>query len=244
MQPEDGVAGLNLVGEELRHANGVELLLFCTNKSQLRWSWHLMKIPPECRPLEVFSVCQTGRSPHGTRAHWRYYISHLAWEFILTHRLSWKYGWTEGHLKILAQPAATMTQPQKSRRKWVNGLLPMTIITFLLVLVLIQFANMYSLNLSVHIQFPWVQTEMPLYHGRIIRTAHNSVRCGGLSISMKAAQPKKFDFLSWNYRDFPCEISAGPLPFEPANWRFSPLLPTMGIIMIQLWGSSRLSKRY
>lgn len=58
---------------------------------------------------------------------------------------------TEGHLKILAQPAAAMTQPQKSRRKWMNGLLPMTIITFLSVLVLVQFANMYSLNLSLHI---------------------------------------------------------------------------------------------
>ena len=62
---------------------GVELLLLCVERSQLRWSRHLMSMPPGRQPREVFLACPTGRRPRGRpRTRWRDYISSLAWELL------------------------------------------------------------------------------------------------------------------------------------------------------------------
>ncbi|KAI3362006.1 hypothetical protein L3Q82_012348 [Scortum barcoo] len=60
---------------------GVEPLLLCIEKSQLRWLGHLFRMPPGRLPREVFQACPTGRRPRGRpRTRWRDYVSQLAWE--------------------------------------------------------------------------------------------------------------------------------------------------------------------
>ena len=60
---------------------GVEPLLLCVEKSQLRWFGHLMRMPPGRLPREVFLARPTGRRPRGRpRTRWRDYISSLTWE--------------------------------------------------------------------------------------------------------------------------------------------------------------------
>lgn len=45
------------------------------------WIGHVVKMPPECLPVEVFLACPTGTSLSGTpRTLCRDYTSHLAWE--------------------------------------------------------------------------------------------------------------------------------------------------------------------
>jgi len=66
---------------DIRRDFGVEPLLLRVERSQLRWFGHLIKMPPERRPLEVFRAHPTWRRPRGRpRTHWRDYISRLAWE--------------------------------------------------------------------------------------------------------------------------------------------------------------------
>ena len=57
---------------------GVELLLLCMERSQLRWFGHLMRMPPGRLPREVFLACPTGTRGR-PRTRWRDYISSLAW---------------------------------------------------------------------------------------------------------------------------------------------------------------------
>uniref|UniRef100_A0A8C6MBU3 Reverse transcriptase domain-containing protein n=1 Tax=Nothobranchius furzeri TaxID=105023 RepID=A0A8C6MBU3_NOTFU len=60
---------------------GVDLLLLHIERSQLRWLGHLVRMPPECLPGEVFQARPTGRRPKGRpRTQWRDYVSHLARE--------------------------------------------------------------------------------------------------------------------------------------------------------------------
>lgn len=60
---------------------GVEPLLLCVGRGQLRWFRHLIRKPPGSLPFEVFQAHPTGRRPYGRpKTGWRDYISHLAWE--------------------------------------------------------------------------------------------------------------------------------------------------------------------
>ncbi|CAM4556599.1 unnamed protein product [Leuciscus chuanchicus] len=63
--------------EELR----VEPLLLHIERGQLRWLWHLFRMPPGRLPGKVFRARPTGRRPRGRpRTRWRDYVSRLAWE--------------------------------------------------------------------------------------------------------------------------------------------------------------------
>jgi len=66
---------------DIRRELGVEPLLLCIERSQLRWFGHLIRMPPGRLPLEVFQTRPTGRRPRGRpRTRWRDYISRLACE--------------------------------------------------------------------------------------------------------------------------------------------------------------------
>ncbi len=59
----------------------VELLLLCSERSQLRWFRNLVRMPPGCLPMKAFQACPAGRRPWGRpMSGWRAYISALAWE--------------------------------------------------------------------------------------------------------------------------------------------------------------------
>ena len=65
----------------IREELGVEPLLLCVERSQLRWFGHLVRMPPGRLPREVFQARPAGRRPRGRpRTRWRDYISNLAWE--------------------------------------------------------------------------------------------------------------------------------------------------------------------
>ncbi|KAJ8005185.1 hypothetical protein DPEC_G00144010 [Dallia pectoralis] len=65
----------------IREELGVEPLLLCIERSQLRWFGHLVRMPPGRLPREVFQARPAGRRPRGRpRTRWRDYISTLAWE--------------------------------------------------------------------------------------------------------------------------------------------------------------------
>ncbi|KAK0155927.1 hypothetical protein N1851_001531 [Merluccius polli] len=71
------VAGLSLRDRVrssiIREELGVDPLLLCVERSQMRWLGHLVRMPPW--------ACPTGRRPRGRpRTHWRDYVSRLAWE--------------------------------------------------------------------------------------------------------------------------------------------------------------------
>ncbi|TWW74408.1 hypothetical protein D4764_14G0004110 [Takifugu flavidus] len=79
------VAGLSLRdrvrSSVIREELGVEPLLLCVERSQMRWLGHLVRIPPGCLPGEVLRACPFGRRPPGRpRTRWRDYVSRLAWE--------------------------------------------------------------------------------------------------------------------------------------------------------------------
>ncbi|KAJ8007663.1 hypothetical protein DPEC_G00096500 [Dallia pectoralis] len=79
------VAGLSLRdrvrSSVIREELGVEPLLLCIERSQLRWFGHLVRMPPGRLPREVFQARPAGRRPRGRpRTRWRDYISTLAWE--------------------------------------------------------------------------------------------------------------------------------------------------------------------
>ena len=86
------VAGLSLrdrvrslvIWEEL----GVDPLLLCVERSQMKWLGHLIRMPPGRLPGEVFRARPTGRRPRGRpRTRWRDYVSRLAWECL---RIPWE----------------------------------------------------------------------------------------------------------------------------------------------------------
>ncbi|XP_036950584.1 uncharacterized protein LOC119017743 [Acanthopagrus latus] len=55
-----------------REGLGVELLLLCVERSQLRWFSHLTRMPPGRLPREMFLARPTGRRPRGRpRTRWR-----------------------------------------------------------------------------------------------------------------------------------------------------------------------------
>ena len=79
------VAGVSLKdrvrSSAIQEGLGVEPLLLCVERSQLRWFGHLMRMPPGRLPREVFLARPTGRRPRGRpRTRWMDYISSLAWE--------------------------------------------------------------------------------------------------------------------------------------------------------------------
>ena len=58
---------------------GVEPLILCVERSQLRWFGHLVRMPPGRIPREVFQTQPAGRRSRGRpRTRWRDYISTLA----------------------------------------------------------------------------------------------------------------------------------------------------------------------
>ncbi|KAK0143304.1 hypothetical protein N1851_018556 [Merluccius polli] len=65
----------------IREELGLEPLLLCLERSQLRWFGHLVRMPTGRLPWEVFQARPVGRRPRGRpRTRWRDYISTLAWE--------------------------------------------------------------------------------------------------------------------------------------------------------------------
>ncbi len=65
----------------IREGLGVELLLLCTERSQLRSFEHLERMPPDRVLREVFRAHPAERRPCGRpRSKWRGYISALAWK--------------------------------------------------------------------------------------------------------------------------------------------------------------------
>ncbi|KAJ7993845.1 hypothetical protein DPEC_G00258930 [Dallia pectoralis] len=63
------VAGLSLRdrvrSSVIREELGVEPLLLCVERSQLRWFGHLVRMPPGRLPREVFQARPAGRRPRG-----------------------------------------------------------------------------------------------------------------------------------------------------------------------------------
>ncbi|TWW59948.1 hypothetical protein D4764_05G0000380 [Takifugu flavidus] len=75
----------------IREELGVEPLLLRVERSQMRWLGHLVRMPPERLPGEVFRACPSGRRPPGRpRTRWRDYVSRLAWERLGIPQMSWK----------------------------------------------------------------------------------------------------------------------------------------------------------
>ena len=77
------VAGLTLrdtvTSSAPREELGVELLLLCAERSQMRW--YLVRMPSGLLRGEVFRARPIGRRPPGRpRTCWRDYVSRLAWE--------------------------------------------------------------------------------------------------------------------------------------------------------------------
>ena len=59
----------------IREGLGVEPLLLCVERNQLRWFGHLVRMPPGRLPREVFQARLAGRRPRGRpRTRWRDYV--------------------------------------------------------------------------------------------------------------------------------------------------------------------------
>ncbi len=105
----------------IREELGVETLLLCVERSQLRWFRHLVRMPPGHLPREMFQEHLAGKKPRGRpRSGWRDYFSALAWERIgvpqseladvAREREVWgpllrllpldKHGWTDGWMDL------------------------------------------------------------------------------------------------------------------------------------------------
>ncbi|XP_061740413.1 uncharacterized protein LOC133541215 [Nerophis ophidion] len=85
------VAGLSLRdrvrSSAIREGLTVKPLLLHIERSQMRWFGHLVRMPPERLPREVFRARPTGRMPWGRpRTRWEDYVSRLAWERLGTPR--------------------------------------------------------------------------------------------------------------------------------------------------------------
>lgn len=78
------VDGLTLRGRVRREELRVQPLLLHIDRGKLRWLEHLFRMRPghtHTLPREVFRAYPAGRRPRGRpRAHWRDYVSRLAWE--------------------------------------------------------------------------------------------------------------------------------------------------------------------
>ncbi|TWW71586.1 hypothetical protein D4764_16G0000830 [Takifugu flavidus] len=91
------VAGLSLRdrvrSSAMREELGVEPLLLCVERRQMRWLGHLVRMPPGRLPGEVFRACPSSRRPpERPRTRWRDYVSRLVcsgndWGSL---RMSWK----------------------------------------------------------------------------------------------------------------------------------------------------------
>ena len=73
------VAGLSL-SDSVRSSKGepfkgigLEPLLLCAERSQMRWFGHLVRMLPRQPLRDVFRPCPTGRT------RWKHYLSRLAW---------------------------------------------------------------------------------------------------------------------------------------------------------------------
>ena len=96
---------------------GVEPLLLCVERSQLRWFGHLIRMPTGRLPREVFLAPPTGRRPRGRpRTRWRrverglYLLSGLGVPGDSPVRVS-RCGWGKGSLGLAAEAAAPATRP-------------------------------------------------------------------------------------------------------------------------------------
>ena len=82
----------------------------------MRWLWHLVRMPPERLPGEVFRARPTGRRPRGRpRTRWRDYVSRLAWERLGVPLEELEGGRGQGRLGFSAQAAAPATRPPEKR---------------------------------------------------------------------------------------------------------------------------------
>lgn len=134
----------------IREELGVEPLLICVERSQLRWFGHLVRMPPGRLLREVFQACPAGRRPRGRpRTRWRDYISNLAWEHlgipqselvnVAREREVWgpllellpprpdpgqadEDGWTKRHMKVQVQELLFFIYPRCSRKRCVFSL--------------------------------------------------------------------------------------------------------------------------
>ncbi|TWW63643.1 hypothetical protein D4764_03G0006510 [Takifugu flavidus] len=102
------VAGLSLRdrvrSSAIREELGVEPLLLCIERSQMRCLGHLVRMPPGHLPGEVFRACPSGRRPPGrTRTRWRDYVSRLVWERLgIPPERAGRSSWGEGSLGLSA----------------------------------------------------------------------------------------------------------------------------------------------
>jgi len=74
--PKCRVSGMTLRYIEMKL--NVELLLLCTEMSQLRSFGHLLRMPPRRHPVDVFWACPTGKRPRVYPEHTRGILS-LGW---------------------------------------------------------------------------------------------------------------------------------------------------------------------
>ncbi|TWW62751.1 hypothetical protein D4764_04G0013980 [Takifugu flavidus] len=102
--PHLWVAGLSLRdrvrSSAIREELGVEPLLLCVERSQMRWLGHLVRMPPGRLPGEVFRAFTSSRRPPGRPGtRWRDYVSRLVWErlWIFPGRAG-RSSWGEGSL--------------------------------------------------------------------------------------------------------------------------------------------------
>ena len=99
----------SVISEELR----VEVLLYWgVDRRQLRWFWHLVRMPSRCLPGEMFWTYLTSRRPQGRprASDWRNESQKDR-----LYLLFWGYGDT-------LEEVAKMLGFQMDRRKWVDGL--------------------------------------------------------------------------------------------------------------------------
>ena len=99
-----------------------ELLLLCVERSQLRYTGHLIKMPPGCLPLELKGQLRWEPWVDPELAGGITYLSHQAWECLWIPQE--KLGSVAGEWdvwNIPAEPPATTTQHWKSGSKWIYG---------------------------------------------------------------------------------------------------------------------------
>ncbi len=102
LRRETGVTLGDKVRSSVIHEKlGVEPLLFCVGRSQLSWWGCLVRMPPGCLPMEVFTHFQQGGVPGADPDPGRCHLSDVAKE--------------KGSLGSPAETAASTTQP------WIRG---------------------------------------------------------------------------------------------------------------------------
>lgn len=102
---------------------GLEPLLLCVERSQMRWLGHLGRMLPGRLPAEVFRAHPTGRRPRGKpRTHWRDCVSRLAWDhpWVALEELDAVGGKRESGL--LRLDCCSRDPTRISGRGWIDGL--------------------------------------------------------------------------------------------------------------------------